>query len=382
MERMKKFGLLFVLSIITIFTLAACGSVKSVDLMDYVEVSFDGMDTSGYADYYVNDYEAVVERSGFKPEDFEAEMIKLVEKKPEKAEEINALFSQYSVSIDKEDGLSNGDKVTVTVTVDEDAKGVKCGEKEFTVEGLEEPEVLTSEEVEKQVIVDFVGANERGEARIENTFGGDLSSVAFTVENSGTLSNGDNVQLIVNDEEDPLINYGYKLEEDFDVSFEVKGLQEFAQKAEDIANIADVKRMITEEVAKDYPKDSDWGFTRVYDVKEEVTLYRQFPEVDEDDYYGSNLEDNGSFVVLFTITEYSDKDAKKDKDVLEEYVIMQGFRNLMLDEDNKVNVSKIISQYQTEDSSYSLDTVQQIYEGNGYEEVEIKEKKKKKKDKK
>lgn len=374
---MKKFGLLFLLSIITILSLAACGSAKSVDLMDYVEVSFDGMDTYGYADYYVNDYEAVVERSGFKPEDFEEEMIKLVEKKPEKAEEINALFTQYNVSIDQEEGLSNGDKVTVTITVDEDAKGVKGGEKEFTVEGLEEPELLTAKEVEKQVIVDFVGANERGSARIENTFSGDLSSLTFTVENNGELSNGDNVQLVVNEEEDPLIDYGYKLEDDFNVSFEVKGLQEFAKKAEDIANIDDVKRMITEEVTKDYPKDSDWGFTRVYDVKEEVALYRQFDEADEDDYYDTDLEDNGSFVVLFTITEYSDVDAKKDKDVNEEYVIMQGFRNLMLDEDKKVNVSKLISQQKTEDSSYSLDTVQQIYEGNGYEQVEIKKKKKK-----
>lgn len=374
---MKKAGLIFVLSILTILTLGACSSVKSVDLTDYIEVSFDGMDTVGYANYYVDDYEAVVDRSGFKPEDFETEMIKLVEKKPEKAEEINALFSQYNVSIDKEENLSNGDKVKVTVTVDEDAKGVKGGEKEFTVEGLEEPEELTAEDVKKHIIVDFVGANERGSARIENTFNDDLAYIDFTVENNGELTNGDEAILTINEEETSLIENGFKLAEDFNVTYEVKGLHEFAAKAEDISNIQDVKRMITEEVNKAYPKESDWNFSTVYDVNEEVALYRQFNDEDEDS-YSSETEQHGSFVVLYTIKEYDNMDSKKEKDVYDEYVVMQGYRNLELDDNGKVNVSKMIEISDTQDSSYSLDTVQQIYEGNGYEVAKIKDKKAKK----
>lgn len=56
---------------------------------------------------------------------------------------------------------------------------------------------------------------------------------------------------------------------------------------------------------------------------------------------------------------------------------MEGYRYIELNDDGKANVSKIITQRQSEDSSYSLETVQQIYEGNGYEVVKEIEKKKK-----
>lgn len=306
MDKMKK-GLIFILSVAFVVVLSACGGPKSINLLDYVEVSFEGMDTAGQVNYYVDDYNAIVDRSGFKPEKFEEEMIKLVEKKPEKAAEINSLYNVYSVSIDSVENLANGDKVIVTVTVDEDAKGVKGGEKEFTVEGLEEPEILTMEEVKKHVIVDFVGANERGNARIQNTLPGDLSYIDFTVENDGALSNGDTAKLIIDEEYDSLIDYGYKLEEGFEVTYDVKDLQYFAKTADEIANLTDIKRMIGEEVNKRYQKESDWNFDYVYDVKEEVMLYRQFD--DEDSYYDG--EGHGSFVVLYSITEYNNTAAKK-----------------------------------------------------------------------
>lgn len=372
MDKMKK-GLLLILSVAFIVVLSACGGPKSVNLLDYVEVSFEGMDTDGRAYYYVDEYNAVVERSGFNPEKFEEEMIKLVDKNPGKAADINALYSAYTLSIDSEENLSNGDKVIVTVTVGDDAKGIKGGEKEFTVEGLEEPEVLTMEEVKKHVIVDFVGANERGNARIQNTLPGELSYIDFTVENDGALSNGDTAKLIIDEEYNSLIDYGYKLEEGFEATYDVKDLQYFAKTADEIANLTDIKRMIGEEVNKRYQKESDWNFDYVYDVKEEVMLYRQFD--DEDSYYDG--EGHGSFVVLYSITEYNNTAAKKDKDPSQTFIAMEGYRYIELNEDGKANVSKIITQRQSEDNSYSLETVQQIYEGNGYEVVKEIEKKKK-----
>src|SRR5690625_529689 len=172
--------------LLTLLFTTACGGIKSktVDLIDYVDVHFDGMSTVGYVDYYVDIHQAVLDVYGWEADEFEENMIELQDKKPEVATEINNLFESYSIELDKADELANGDQVTVKVTVDEESSfAFNGGEKEFTVDGLEEPEVLTEEEVQKHIVVDFIGANERGFARINNTFSGDLNNISFDIEN-------------------------------------------------------------------------------------------------------------------------------------------------------------------------------------------------------
>lgn len=358
------------IALFTLFILlfTSCGK-KTVNLTDYLEVSFEGLNTNGTVNYYVEDVQAIAEAYGIETVDFESEMMTLYEKKPETAAEINELFSSYSVTIDKEDELSNGDTITVTITVDEDIKTLKGGEKEFTVEGLEEPEIIKSEDVKKHIIVDFIGANERGQARIENTFNNELANVPFKIEDDGKLTNGKQAKLIVDEEDTLLIDYGYKLEDDFEVTYDIEGLTEFAKDVSDIKNYKDIKQMIDEEKNKNYA-DSDWDILPHFDVKEEVVLYRQFNNEDEDEgFYTDYTETHGSLVVLYTVTTYRNKTDKQEKNVDQEFIAAIGYRNLALDDKGNVNVSKMINTFDEEDSSYSLNTIKQIYEGNGYEVV-------------
>src|SRR5690625_395291 len=360
--------------LLTLLFTTACGGIKSktVDLIDYVDVHFDGMSTVGYVDYYVDIHQAVLDVYGKQDDEFEVNIIEIQEKKLEIEQEINNLFSSYTVNIDKTESLANGDKVTVEITIDEDsAFAFKNGEKEFTVEGLEEPKVLTEEEVKKHIVVDFIGANERGFARINNTFNDDLSNIYFDVENSGQLSNGEEAKLIVNEDEIPLINIGYKLDDDFNVTYEVKDLANYPQSVDEIKNLEDINRMIDEEMKKGFPKERTYDFESRFKIKEEVTLYRQFTDDEPSD---ANITNYGAYIKLYTIQRFYDKKALENDDPSSVYIYARGYTNIHLDDDGKVNITEMDAFTNSHDESYSLETVQQTYEGYGYEVVETKKK--------
>lgn len=376
---MKRNVVGFIFILMTALFLAACGG-KSIDLKDYVEVDFEGMDSLGHAYVNLSIDEGVAEAYKLDTDNFDDSLMELMEKKPKVYEEIINLFNSYDYEIDQSSDLSNGDVVTVTLTVsgEEAEKVLKGGEVEFTVEGLEEPEELTKEELEKHIVVDFVGASGKGDARINNTFSDDLGYIDFSVENDGSLSNGDEAKLVVPEEEHAsLLELGYKVADDADVTYEVSGLTEYAETAEDIDNIQDLIRMMDEEMKENF-KDSE--YFNAYDIKQEKFLYRQFPEEEESYYDGST--NNGSFMSLYTIVVYDNAEEKADKNPDHEYIYAKIYRDLAIDEDGKVNVAKIAKDYEDHDSSYSLDTVQQVYEGNGYNESDIKVEKKKKSKKK
>src|SRR5699024_7626450 len=130
-----------------------CNSAK--DTTEYIDVSFSGMDTSRRARNGVDKVKLIVEvldldedAQDFPDADTAAE-----------AEEI---ASAYDVTLDEEEDLSNGDTVTVSVDVDEEkTKKIKGGEKEFTVENLDEPEELTSDDVEENLVFNFNGVSGR-----------------------------------------------------------------------------------------------------------------------------------------------------------------------------------------------------------------------------
>src|SRR5699024_5157394 len=376
---MKRNVVGFIFILMTALFLAACGG-KSIDLKDYVEVDFEGMDSLGHAYVNLSIDEGVAEAYKLDTDNFDDSLMELMEKKPKVYEEIINLFNSYDYEIDQSSDLSNGDVVTVTLTVsgEEAEKVLKGDEVECTDEGLEEPEELTKEELEKHIVVDFVGASGKGDARINNTFSDDLGYIDFSVENDGSLSNGDEAKLVVPEEEHAsLLELGYKVDDDADVTYEVSGLTEYAETAEDIDNIKDMIRMMDEEMKENF-KDSE--YFNAYDIKQEKFLYRQFPEEEESYYDGST--NNGSFMSLYTIVVYDNAEEKADKNPDHEYIYAKIYRDLAIDEDGKVNVAKIAKDYEDHDSSYSLDTVQQVYEGNGYNESDIKVEKKKKSKKK
>src|SRR5699024_6443483 len=88
----------------------------------------------------------------------------------------------------------------------------KSGTKTVTVSGLEEPEVLTSKDVQSKLIVNFNGYSGRGNAQIDNLLDYSLSSVNFPIAGDGKLSNGETAKIEITPEfEEDVFNAGYKL---------------------------------------------------------------------------------------------------------------------------------------------------------------------------
>ena len=126
---------LILMSIICVFLFAGCGNKN--DAMDYVSVSFTGYNGNGKVDLNV-DFNAMIEA--------------IIGKEPagDSYEEFSKWTNKYliydegiEVSCTPEDGLSNGDTVSVKVMLSETAaKKVTGGEKKFTVSGLPEIEIV------------------------------------------------------------------------------------------------------------------------------------------------------------------------------------------------------------------------------------------------
>lgn len=357
--------LLFTMFTMSVFLLAACGGTQNVT--DYVEVSFSGMDTKGTADYEVNET-ALIE------EIFNLDEVAQDFPSDEVAIEAYEILGAYSIKMEPSDNLSNGDKVKIIVTVDEKVtKQIKSGEKEFTVEGLEEPKELTTEEVEKNLVLNFNGVSGRGFAQIDKIFDEPLlNDIDYQIENDGKLENGEKAKVILDkDAENQLNANGYVLEKDFNPTVEVKNLDAVAEKATDIANLEDLERFLGEEFSSKY-EDTDYSFgsNTKYEVTQEKLLYRQFDKKssgDDADYYYEDMK-NGNLISIYSVKKYRVEGEEKKLDT--EFTAVYGYSGLLLDEENKVNLSELKKIDERKEKNYSVESVIQLYEGEGYVEVE------------
>ncbi|NSV50741.1 lipoprotein [Enterococcus faecalis] len=341
----------------SLFLLSGCGYAK--DLTEYVDVEFMGMDTQGTATYTIDTEK--LNKDVFK---YDSESDFLDEKEQE---EMSDFYNSFKIKLDKTDKLSNGDKVKVIAKVNEKkTKKIKSGEKEVVVEGLEEPQKLTSEDVEKHLVINFNGVSGRGVAQIDNTFDSPLNTITFTIENDGKLKNGDKAKIEKTKElEEALSSEGYVLDKKFAPEFEVKGLAKVAEEATDIANLEDIKRMIDEEVKRQY-KDSEY-FSK-YEITLNKLMYRQFAKEnsDEDNGWYSSSNTDGNLIGIYTIKEYSTGTDSKLRDT---FTAIIGYSDIVLNDKNEVNVAEMEKISTTKDDTYSLESVIKLYEGYGYTEV-------------
>src|SRR5699024_3931975 len=97
-----------------------------------------------------------------------------------------------------------------------------------------------------------------------------------------------------------LNNAGYVLEEDFNPTFEVEGLDIVAEEASDIENLKDIERMIKEEVGDTYKdRDEEYSFGSIYDIDKKAMMYRPFDQASDNEeelYMEDEGEQNGSLV--------------------------------------------------------------------------------------
>lgn len=179
---MKKV-LILVLSLVFIFSLVACGG-ETVNLNDYLSVEFSG--TNGDGNAMVVGFDEFEEDLMQKGDDVGLSELFVVE-------------SGVDYQLDKKSDLTNGDKVTLTITVDEDiAKkygvNIKGGTEIFTVEGLPEK---VYEEVDPfaDIVCEFEGVSPFITCRLKYTNDFDVYDDRYTVtcerETDKYLQNGD-----------------------------------------------------------------------------------------------------------------------------------------------------------------------------------------------
>lgn len=359
---MKK--ILLGIGFVGLFILSGCSSAKN--LVDYVDVEFTGMDTQGKAKYSVNTNDLVYDTLKI-----DSDTISLTDKQKNA---LRKLGSSYKIKLDKEENLSNGDKVKVIATVNEEkTKKIKSGEKTVEVKGLEEPKKLTNEEVTKHLVVNFNGANGQGEAKVDNTFSDKLSNVTFKIANDGHLKNGDKAKLDLSKEfKQALIYRGYVLDKDFNPTFEVKGLDEVAEKATDIANLDDIKRMIDEGIRREYKSSekNEETWNTQYEIKEDKMMYRQFNTntKNNESFWGNSYgsSQNGNLIKIFTVKTYSGGPEGKLQNT---QTVIYGYSDIILNDKKEANVADLTEISDSKDDTYSLESVIKLYEGYGYKEV-------------
>lgn len=352
---MKKILSLFALSFGIIFILTGCGS--KAELTDYIEINFDGYDTMGNASYSVNEDKLI--NDVFEVSDDFSNL------NMETMKEIDKMLSSYDITLDKDKNLSNGDEVVVHIKLDkEKAEKIKSkDEMKVKVSGLDEPRKLSDEEIDKNVVVNFSGVSGRGEIQIDTTFDEDLSGLEFEAKQDGNIKNGDMVEVALDeDSRSSLSTLGYILTGNGSAKFKASGLAEVAEKPEDIANLKDIERLISEGINRQY-EDSSWGYYK-YEIKKENTYYRQYVRDNDSSNWSNSAPSNGTLVNLYTIKEYDSEGALNDT-----LTAIFGYTNIILDKNNEVNITEINEYFDTYDNSYSLASVKKLMEGYGYQEI-------------
>lgn len=197
----KHFILMGILAVMCAGLLTGCGGSSSISLMDYVTVEFGGVDGSGTAILSVDKVKMEQDMAGDDDGDISKGELEKIAK-----------FTEFEFSInyelDKTEGLSNGDTVTVTVTYDKDLQkesGVKVKgdtSKKFKVEGLKEPVEVDAFDssvwnTDNGVKVSFDGIAPFATLSIENNCDSSApqSYVEYTADETSELENGDTVTI-------------------------------------------------------------------------------------------------------------------------------------------------------------------------------------------
>lgn len=197
----KAIGLVLVL-VLLVAAFSGCGG-KSLDVFSYITVEYAGLNGTGTANVELSDeFENVL----FTAAGYEdgADPFQYL-----------ALYGGFDYEITPNEGLSNGDKVTVRLeTNDEILKQYKISfkskEQEFTVEGLQEGKNI---DLFADVELVLEGASPfltvRAESRSADSF---LKSVNYKIEDSRNRRIGDEVVVVAHYAESTAVQEGYLIE--------------------------------------------------------------------------------------------------------------------------------------------------------------------------
>ena len=258
---MKKILLMLAVGIASVGLLTGCGGSSSINLTDYATVNFDGVDGKGTAT--VNYDLTQLEKDFVGDDDGNISQ--------EEAQEL-VNFASFEMSIkwelDKQEALSNGDKVKLTVTYNEDSAKeqkikIKGGTtKEFEVSGLKEPITLDAFDPEifdtdTGVKISYEGISPMASIVIENGCGDGQAQrfVEYVPDKTYEISNGDTITITASLTEQA-IKEGYVLKEE-QTQITVEGLESYVL---NLSELNEGDRNNVETKLNDLFKDttSDW----------------------------------------------------------------------------------------------------------------------------
>lgn len=211
-----------------------------VNPFDYTEVTFEGVNSHG--EVTINyDCDALIEALiGECSSDADYETI-------------SSWLSQYLIYYDgiefscsQEDGLSNGDIVTVTFLVsDEASERVKEGSRQYTVSGLTEP---TTIDVFDELTVTFNGTSGNAYAKIEMSSDEDwMKHCRFDISPNSQLCNGNLIVVTLStDSQEYLLDYFGLIPTVTSKTYTVEGLSTY------ITTIEQLPINVVEQIAKRY----------------------------------------------------------------------------------------------------------------------------------
>ena len=227
---------------------------KTINLEEMIKVNFTGYNTAGKAEAVLDD------------EKFMSALSEVLDEKKTSLEEFSDCYNAVRLSVTNSGGLSNGDKVTVKISYDNDRikeYGLKFkGESvEFTVTGLED---LTEFDPFQNLTVSFTGISPNGQ--IEYSYSGQyISTMNFHCDKTSGLRNGDSVAVsVAGYEEETAKEQGYKLTQS-SKTYTVEGLQEYVESYSDLPEdfISKVRKetedIIHSYVAQDYNDKNSLG---------------------------------------------------------------------------------------------------------------------------
>lgn len=195
MKKLIRSIVLAALLVAIVCTFTACGGV-SVDLIEFVDVSFTGVDGNGNAACNMDGVALEKALVGDTDGQISAEEGK-------KLLEIVPFEFSINYKLDKSSGLSNGDKVTVSVSYNEEAAKelkikVKGSSKTFTVEGLKDPIPVDPFDpsvfnTDNGVSVKIEGISPVASVSLSNNCNSSLdqSRVKYSVDKTWEVCNGD-----------------------------------------------------------------------------------------------------------------------------------------------------------------------------------------------
>lgn len=232
-------------------------------LTDYVTIdACTGMNGYGHIEYSFDSYSVYQKLAGIDPKTDKDAEAAFSEENLQKTEKIWAALEGVSIVADKSDNLSNGDKVTLTVSFENptDEKldyELRAGEISYTVEGLIEdmPFDPFSEDV---ISVAFTGASGSGKAIIGLMSGDDMyKAVTYTFSDNYNLSNGDEVILTAVFDQQYFTALGYTVPDQCSKTYIVSGLKDFFRPSDGLSDSerARFEELTMSSVVTDISKD-------------------------------------------------------------------------------------------------------------------------------